>query len=225
MSIRPAGSGLLRLYPPEWRRRYEAEVAGILAERPVDLRARVDLLRGSIDAWLHPRRPSRIPSVAAFVGGAAWTAAGAFVVVQPVPPDWPGYLVDVLPLTMVGVGAILVATIGLWLRLGDGAGPWARIALDLAIAGHLVWFAALGAALVGMDYGLSTVIASTTAALAAVAVGACLLRAGDDRVGVALVVTPVALLLTSPAAWLAFGLGWAVIGRLQSARSEPLVPV
>lgn len=224
MAIRPAGSGLLRLYPPEWRRRYEDEVAGILAEREVDLGARFDLLRGSIDAWLHPRRPSRVPAMAAFVGGGAWTAAGAFVVAQPVPPDWPGYLVDVLPLMMLGVGAILVATIGLWLRLGDGAGPWARIALDLAIAGHVVWWAALGAALIGADYGLTTVIASTAAALASVAVGACLLRAGDERVGVALVVTPVALLLTTPGAWLAYGLGWAVIGWLQSVRSEPLVP-
>jgi len=224
MAIRVAGSGLLRLYPPEWRRRYEDEVAAILAERPIDRRGRIDLVRGSLDAWLHPRRPSRVPSAAAFVGGGAWTAAGAFVVAQPVPPDWPGYLIDVVPLTMIGVGAILIATIGAWLRLGDGAGPWARIALDLAIAGHLVWFGALTAALLGGDYGLSTVIASTTAALASVAVGACLLRAGDDRLGVVLVVTPVALLITSPAAWLAFGFGWAVIGWLQGPRSEPLVP-
>lgn len=218
------GSGLLRLYPPAWRRRYEDEVAGILAERPIDLRGRLDLVRGSLDAWLHPPRPSSVPSIASFIGGAAWTVAGAFVVVQPVPPDWPGYLIEILPLAMVGVGAILVATIGAWLRLGDGAGGVARIALDIAIAGHLLWFAALAAALFGVDYGLTTVVASTAAAVAAVAVGGCLLRAGDDRLGTLLVVTPVALLLTAPAAWVAFGLGWAIIGWLQQPAPEPLVP-
>lgn len=47
---------LLRLYPQAWRRRYGAEFAALLAERPLTLPVIVDVLRGALDA----RRPDRI---------------------------------------------------------------------------------------------------------------------------------------------------------------------
>ncbi len=187
----------------------------VLAARPLGASARLDLVRGALDAWLHPRRPSKVPAIAAIAGGGVWTAIGAYMVVQPVPLDWPGYAFDVLPLGMIGIGALLIATVGVWLKVGDGADAVDHLAIDLAIAGHAVWLAALGAALVGIDYGVSTVIASTAAAAGTIAVGACVLRAGHERAGTLLILAPVALLVTAPAAWLAFGLGWTAIGWLQ----------
>ena len=82
-------------------------------------RDRVDLVRGALDAWLHPPTPSRIPAVAALVGGGLWTLVAAGVVFQPAPPDWPGYLAEAVPLALVAVAFLLVATLGCALRSGD----------------------------------------------------------------------------------------------------------
>jgi hypothetical protein len=49
---------LLKLYPPAWRRRYEAEVAALLEESRGGTRSVVDVLRGAADAWvIGPRGP------------------------------------------------------------------------------------------------------------------------------------------------------------------------
>lgn len=218
-------AGVLRLYPPAWRRRYEPEVLEILALRPINRSARLDLVRGALDAWLHPSRRSLVPAVAAITGGGVWTALGAYTIAQPVPLDWPGYAFDVLPLAMIAIAALLISVAGAWLKVGDATDAVDHLAVDLAIAGHVAWFAALGATIVGIDYGMSTVIASTAAAAGTIAVGACLLRAGHDRVGALLILTSVALLVAAPAAWLAFGLGWTAIGWLQLPRGEGLVSI
>jgi hypothetical protein len=118
---RPAGARLLQLYPRAWRARYEAEVLAVLEEAQIGWRAWLDLARGALDARLHAS--SRWPAAAALLSGAMWTIAGVAVVGQPVPPDWPGYLVDILPVTLVAVVAGLVAVIGCWARRSDvGAG-------------------------------------------------------------------------------------------------------
>ncbi len=46
---------LLKLYPPRWRRRYEAELADLVAAQPFSIDAAVDLIAGAVDAWTHPR--------------------------------------------------------------------------------------------------------------------------------------------------------------------------
>ncbi len=46
---------LLRLYPRAWRRRYEAEVAEMLASEPRSWRLGVDLLAGAVDARANPQ--------------------------------------------------------------------------------------------------------------------------------------------------------------------------
>lgn len=46
---------LLHLYPRAWRERYEDEFVALLEARPPDVRDRIDILRGAIDARLHPR--------------------------------------------------------------------------------------------------------------------------------------------------------------------------
>jgi hypothetical protein len=51
---------LLRLYPRDWRRRYGAEMEAFLAEARPGPRDVLDLLRGALDARLHPQcRPAR----------------------------------------------------------------------------------------------------------------------------------------------------------------------
>lgn len=47
-------SRLVRLYPAAWRERYEAELRAALASRPLTGRDRIDLVRGALDARLHP---------------------------------------------------------------------------------------------------------------------------------------------------------------------------
>jgi hypothetical protein len=46
---------LLSLYPTGWRERYGEEFAELLAARPPSLGDRVDIVRGAVDARLHPQ--------------------------------------------------------------------------------------------------------------------------------------------------------------------------
>ena len=46
---------LLKLYPPQWQRRYGAEVAELVAAQPFSMGAALDLMAGAVDAWFHPQ--------------------------------------------------------------------------------------------------------------------------------------------------------------------------
>ena len=48
-------SGLLRLYPRQWRDRYGEEFEELLEQRPPSARHRLDIVRGALDAHLHPQ--------------------------------------------------------------------------------------------------------------------------------------------------------------------------
>ena len=63
---------LLRLYPARWRERYGEEIASLAAGESSILRS-LDLLRGAIDAHLHPELV--LPALAAVGGG---TVRGGF---------------------------------------------------------------------------------------------------------------------------------------------------
>lgn len=79
-------SRMIRLYPRAWRDRYEAEFTGLLAECPPGPSDTVDIVRGAIDARLHPqivqvptgdRATSitfRLGGILGVVGGALWIA-------------------------------------------------------------------------------------------------------------------------------------------------------
>lgn len=58
---------LLALYPRAWRRRYGAEIAELLAQEPLNMRLVIDLVRGALDARLHPELAG--PILAAAGGG------------------------------------------------------------------------------------------------------------------------------------------------------------
>ena len=74
-------SRLLRLYPAAWRERYEAEFIGTLQERSVGVAGSVDIVRGAIDAHLHPELTGgtphvwthRAPGLVATVAGLIWS--------------------------------------------------------------------------------------------------------------------------------------------------------
>ncbi|MBF8188436.1 hypothetical protein ITP53_22450 [Nonomuraea sp. K274] len=77
--IRVIAEAVLSLYPRAWRQRYGAEVADLIASRPVRPRTVLDLVRGAADAWLRYRRlpgrgPVRIPLplMLALAGAALW---------------------------------------------------------------------------------------------------------------------------------------------------------
>ena len=211
------GAGLLRLYPRPWRRRYEAEMLDVLEASAPGPRARLDLVRGALDAWLHPAAPSVLPPLTAFVGGVLWTAVALGVMTQPVPPDWPGYLSESLLLASLAATLLGVAVVGAWLRGGDGGSALAVLGLDLAVAGHLAWAAALLAAAASLDYGAPTAVGQTAAAIGTVAVGLHLLARAEAPVGFLLVVAGVGLLVPAAAGWLVSGLAWILVGAVEGA--------
>lgn len=79
-------SALVRLYPRPWRERYESEFLALLASRPPSIGDRVDIVRGAVDARLHPELsgnpgerpgrtpPERIAAAASLAAGALWLA-------------------------------------------------------------------------------------------------------------------------------------------------------
>ncbi len=218
---RPAGAGLLRLYPRAWRDRYEAEVLAVLEEAHLGRRARLDLARGALDARLHAA--SRWPAAAALLSGGLWTIAGVVVVGQPAPPDWPGYLIDILPLTIVAVVTGLVAIIGCWARQSDRGGRLGAAGAVLAVVGHVGWALALLAALAQTGSSLIIVGCQAVALTGCVLVGLLLVRSEDLPIGAAILASA-AMFFGWPAAWLGFGLAWTIVGVLLLARPEPSVP-
>jgi hypothetical protein len=213
--VTAGGAALLRLYPRAWRARYESEVRAVLEARAIGTSDRIDLVRGALDAHLHPPRLSPIPPLASVSAGALWTSAAVVLALQPVQPDWPGYLIDLLPLMLVGTACLVVAVIGVWLRLGDRVGRFDRLAIAVAIGGHVAWAVALTAAMVRLDYGPATAAASTVAAGGEILLAFALVRAGQGALGGLLAAAAVALLIPAGWSWLVFGLAWSAIGFVQ----------
>jgi len=203
---------LLRLYPGWWRDRYGDEMLGLLELAPARPRDQLDLLRGAFDAWLHPPTRSRIPALTALIGGGLWTVLAAGVVTQPVPPDWPGYLVEVIGLAVTSVGFLLIALVGIAMRAADAGGRSVRLAVGLAVIGYLGWMLALWATTAGAIDAATLGAAQGFALVATVAIGVVCMRTGDDRIGALVLVTGAAMLVPWSVMWLVFGAAWTAIG-------------
>jgi hypothetical protein len=205
-------SALLGLYPPAWRERYADEVGAVLETRPLRWSDRLDLLAGALDAWLHPARRSLVPPIAALLGGGIWTVIATAVLLQPAPPDWPGYLAEMLPLALLASVALSIATIGCALRGGDAGGRAAGIATLVAVLGFGAWSIVLLAEIAG-GVALPVLAATQTVAMVGVIlVGSRLVLAGDEPIGLLLVAAGVAMLIPWSASWLVFGTAWTAIG-------------
>lgn len=205
---------LIRLYPRAWRARYAEEMDAVLeAEAGAHgIRDAADLLRGALDAWLHPPTPSWVPAFAALVGGGLWTVVAAAIAVQPSPPDWPGYLIDLVPIALVAASALLVATLGCALRTGDDGDRLATAASLAVLFGAVAWIAALALTIVGVADGATLAATQAVAVLGMTAIGLVLLRVGDQVVGWLLLCGSVAMLIPWTGGWLVFGAAWTCVG-------------
>jgi hypothetical protein len=218
-------SALVRLYPRAWRERYETEFLGILEARPPSRRDRVDIVRGALDARLHPETPDRSPvppamataraaGITAIVGGAASLAWTGLIL-----RDFKGWDAGIPESAAVG-GALAVITY-LSLAVAHGslavAGQGSMRAAgspgaSIAVVAFL--FAAGGGLPIGIGAAGSVVLAGAMAGrtipawlstiwivASALLVGSMLaFVAGDGRdVGL--------LAFTAP-----FGLAWLVVG-------------
>lgn len=113
-------SRLVALYPRAWRDRYEIEFRALMAERPPTTTDRLDVLRGAIDARLHPQvgrtdpaPSSAIPSGAvagamAVLGGVLWALSGVAFYVAPYNVDF-GYKESGSSVLLAVAGATLTA--------------------------------------------------------------------------------------------------------------------
>jgi hypothetical protein len=214
---------IVALYPRAWRARYGEEFEALLEAGSLGLRDRVDLLRGALDAHLHPALPSPLPVVAALTASAFVTAHAIVLAAQPVPPDWPGYIEEGLPLVTLAVAAMLPAIVGLWLKLGDADGALGRLGFLVAVGGHLCWLVALVAAALRVDYGPLTAVAATVAMGGTAALGIAL--AGHARITLGVLLAGAALAGVAPPAlgWPLFAAAWTGVAALlvvQFARGD-----
>jgi hypothetical protein len=148
-------SAILRLYPRAWRERYEDELLVMLEEQPASLSDAVDLVRGAVDARLHPQVPrgdvipeketpmsTRPLGTLAAIGGIAWLIAILSTYVLPL--DVGGYR----DTSIAAVGLALgIALTGVALgELGSRRGS-----ASSAITGHVVAVSSiiLGALILG----------------------------------------------------------------------------
>lgn len=72
-------SALIRLYPRQWRDRYEVEFLGILEARPPSGRDRLDIVFGAVDARLHPELPGRPDAPGRSTPASRWAGASAIL--------------------------------------------------------------------------------------------------------------------------------------------------
>ena len=159
--------------------------------------------------------------MAALASGGLWTIAGVAVVGQPAPPDWPGYLLEVLPLAIAAVLTGLIGTVGCWARWSDGTGRVGTVGVLLSVGGSVAWALALAAAFFQLEYGGLTMGTQAIALVGALLVGLVLVRTSDLPIGAAIALASAIMLFGWPMAWLAAGLAWTLVGLLLLGRRQP----
>ena len=129
-------SRLIALYPRAWRDRYEDEFLRLIADRPPTIADRFDVVRGALDARLHPQvrstrdTPPPVPEgdvrfarrlgFASVIGGAVWPLALAVAATGPIVQDAEGPYVDgsaALPFSVLAVILLSAGLVGQVLRL------------------------------------------------------------------------------------------------------------
>lgn len=203
---------LLVLYPRTWHARYGEEMADLLATRPPRWSDAVDLVRGALDAHLHPPTRSRIPGLAAVTAGAAWVVVAMGVLVEPVAPDWPGLLAWTLPPAAIAAAASVLALAGIILGVGSGRNLIARGAVAGGLLGSAGLATALIVAVVGGPYGVITGAALSLAGVGAIGCGSVLAARGATLLGPLVAVAGAAWLLPAPVGWLIAGAAWSAVG-------------
>jgi hypothetical protein len=209
-------SRLVRLYPEAFRSRYEVELVELLEERPPTLLDRADLIRGALDARLHPQvvhpgavtipspaaedaiRLARRLGIGALGGAALWTIAFVVAVLGPVRYDDQGAYRDGAAALPFLLGAVALLAGGL-------AGQLVRLPRDARLARTGAWLALPFLVIWGTQPWLVWAAVPMVCGLAALAVGAHRSGAWPTTTSVA-----VALACLAVVALMAFGFSAAV---------------
>jgi hypothetical protein len=230
-------SRLVRLYPRTWRDRYEEEFLSLITDRPPALLDRIDIVRGALDAHLHPQLPGlepapqplthRIPGLIALTAGLLWTANVTYLAVwSDLTSDWgsligiaivlmliclPGdYLADHGRRIAVAIGAVAACIVGANL-LG-----WGWPAFVLYITAELIVLCGL-LVVAALRAGIGS---SGRWRLVLVAIALPVLIGIPAAVGVTETSPPARLLyaLTVP-----YGSAWLLIGLRMAIRGAPTI--
>jgi hypothetical protein len=174
-------SRLMSLYPAAWRDRYEEEFLALMRDRPPALTERLDIVRGAIDARLHPQvrrsvddappspeseddiRFARRLGIGALIGAALWPIALGIVLMGPVAYDGDGAYRDgsaSFPVWFAATALIATGLLGQVIRLPRTAHLTRFSALAaipaIIIFGVAPWFWPVGLAAVGLTGVLAT---------------------------------------------------------------------
>jgi hypothetical protein len=230
-------SRLVRLHPRPWRDRYEEEVLDLLDQRAFSLADRIDLVRGAIDAHVHPQLPAsrspvqplthRVPGLLALAASLLWTANVTILLVWGNPAlDW----------GLIGMAFVLmlVSLPGDYMLAGHGR----RIALGLcAVAVCFVGFAAIPLWPVQLACAAVGYLIAFGGMLALAALRAGIGSTGRWRllgltialpalIGGPAVVGLTSLGLSSQLAYavvVPYGLAWLVVGLMLALRGSPTI--
>ena len=123
-------------------------------------------------------------------------------------PDWPGFLLETLPVAVIGAAAALRVVLQTGRRSGLEARTGTTVALLIALAGHVAWILSLAAAAVGGPYGAITGAMGASAAVGIILVGVVPSRAHDHPTAEGLLAVGAAMLIPSPVAWVVAGGAW-----------------
>jgi hypothetical protein len=133
-------TALLRLYPRAWRERYGDEMVALLESEPTSMLDHLDLMRGALDAHLHPQVRGqsaaekestvshRALALAAAGGGIAWMVTFAAWLTTLVPATGDSDL-RLIPGFAIGIALMGLAIGELGTRPGDAGSP---------VIGHLI---------------------------------------------------------------------------------------
>lgn len=137
-------------YPTAWRYRYEREFLDLLQERPMRLRDSVDVIRGAVDAHVHPQHvgPSwresipwtnRLPGLLAMAAGLMWSGTFLYLSVgRNWYAEWGGLIPMSLILMIISLPGeyMLAALAAVRAEMGRGA-RWVLIAGAVGIPGAI----------------------------------------------------------------------------------------
>ena len=230
-------SKLVRLYPRAWRDRYEDEFLSLITDRPPTLVDRIDIVRGALDAHLHPQLPGsepepqpvthRVPGLIALTAGLLWTGNATYLAVRSdLTGDWGSLIGIAFVLMLISVPGDYLADHGRRIAAAIGA-----VAASIVAANLLGW-------------GWPAVVLYVTAELIVLGgfLVAAALRAGIGSSGrwrLVLVTIALPVLIgipaaigvteTSPAARLLsaltvpYGVAWVLIGLRMAIRGAPTI--
>lgn len=171
-------SGLLRLYPRPWRDRYGEEFEALLADRPPTLGHRVDIVRGALDAHLHPQLvdPDRVTDRWWLVPLVGLGLFGIGVLLMATAPErydaYGSYRESAIALVPM-LGAIILLIVGI-ARLSmflPSDPPALRVIASVAVAAGMLWAIAPWTGILGATFFGATAVVAIGAWRAAVIPG------------------------------------------------------